>query len=145
MRQVPFILASAGLLRRDEVLPYDTFFRKPVPFEALVAEIARLIAAREQASYWSDSETLFRHTVACTSQNAIARCNLGFALVEKGDLDQAIEQFDADHETTLAQFRRDVERARYNAQRAERRYRAVDPENRLVARGLEAEWENALL
>ncbi|MGZ5178493.1 MAG: recombinase family protein [Burkholderiales bacterium] len=57
---------------------------------------------------------------------------------------QAIEQFDADHETTLAQFRRDVERARYNAQRAERRYRAVDPENRLVARGLEAEWENAL-
>ena len=58
---------------------------------------------------------------------------------------QAIEQFDADHEKTLAQFRRDVERARYNAQRAERRYRAVDPENRLVARGLEAEWESALL
>jgi len=50
LRQVPFILARAGLLRRDEVLPYDTFFRKPVPFEALVAEIARLIAAREQAS-----------------------------------------------------------------------------------------------
>lgn len=49
LRQVPFILCSAGLLRRDEVLPYDTFFRKPVPFEALVAEIARLIAAREQA------------------------------------------------------------------------------------------------
>jgi hypothetical protein len=39
---------------------------------------------------------------------------------------QAIAQFDVDHETTLAQFRRDVERARYNAQRAERRYRAVD-------------------
>ena len=57
---------------------------------------------------------------------------------------QAIEQLDADHETTLAQFRRDVERARYNAQRAERRYRAVDPENRLVARGLEAEWESSL-
>lgn len=45
LRQVPFILCSAGLLRRDEVLPYDTFFRKPVPFEALVTEIARLIAA----------------------------------------------------------------------------------------------------
>ena len=45
LRQVPFILCSAGLLRRDEVLPYDTFFRKPVSFEALVAEIARLIAA----------------------------------------------------------------------------------------------------
>jgi hypothetical protein len=57
---------------------------------------------------------------------------------------KAIEQFEADHETTLAQFRRDVERARYSAQRAERRYRAVDAENRLVARGLETEWENAL-
>lgn len=47
LRHIPFILASAGLLRRDEVLPYDTFFRKPVPFEALVTEIARLIAARK--------------------------------------------------------------------------------------------------
>jgi len=57
---------------------------------------------------------------------------------------QATEQLEADHQTTLAQFRRDLERARYGAQRAERRYRAVDPENRLVARGLEAEWESAL-
>jgi DNA invertase Pin-like site-specific DNA recombinase len=57
---------------------------------------------------------------------------------------EAIEQLEADHETTLAQFRRDVERAQYGAQRAERRYRAVDPENRLVARGLETEWERAL-
>lgn len=56
----------------------------------------------------------------------------------------AAEQLEADHETTLAQFRRDVERARHAAKRAERRYRAVDPENRLVARGLEAEWEESL-
>ena len=57
---------------------------------------------------------------------------------------KAAEQLEADHETTVEQFRRDVERAHYGAQRAERRYRAVDPDNRLVARGLEAEWENAL-
>jgi len=57
---------------------------------------------------------------------------------------KATEQLEADHETTLAQFKRDVERARYGAQRAERRYRAVDPDNRLVARGLEAEWEHSL-
>jgi DNA invertase Pin-like site-specific DNA recombinase len=57
---------------------------------------------------------------------------------------KAAEQLETDHETTLDQFRRDVERARYGAQRSERRYRAVDPDNRLVARGLEAEWENAL-
>ena len=42
------------------------------------------------------------------------------------------------------QWRRQAEQARYNAARAERRYRAVDPDNRLVARGLETEWEQAL-
>jgi hypothetical protein len=37
-----------------------------------------------------------------------------------------------------------VERARYQAERAERQYRTVEPENRLVARGLETEWEKRL-
>jgi hypothetical protein len=37
-----------------------------------------------------------------------------------------------------------VERARYEAERAERQYRAVEPENRLGARGLETEWEKRL-
>jgi len=37
-----------------------------------------------------------------------------------------------------------AERARYEAERAERQYRAVEPENRLVARGLETEWEKRL-
>jgi hypothetical protein len=54
----------------------------------------------------------------------------------------AAERFEADHEGALAQWRFAAERARYEAQRAERRYRAVDPDNRLVARGIEAEWEN---
>ena len=57
---------------------------------------------------------------------------------------QAASQLEADHDTALAQYRREVERARYDASRAERRYRAVDPDNRLVARGLETDWEKAL-
>ena len=57
---------------------------------------------------------------------------------------KAAEQLESDHDNVLAQFRREVERAEYEAQRAERRYRAVDPENRLVARGLEADWEKSL-
>ena len=50
-------------------------------------------------------------------------------------------EFEADHETTLAQFRRDLERASYSAQRA----RATLPRGRnlsVVTRGLEAEWES---
>ena len=57
---------------------------------------------------------------------------------------RAAEHLEADHDASLAQWRRQVERASYEAQRAQRRYRAVDAENRLVARGLEAEWEQRL-
>jgi len=56
----------------------------------------------------------------------------------------AAQHLDADHDAALAQWRLAVERARYEADRAERRYRAVEPENRLVARGLEADWERRL-
>jgi len=56
----------------------------------------------------------------------------------------AAERLEADREMALKQWRLAVERASYEAQRAERRYRAVDPENRLVARGLEREWEESL-
>jgi hypothetical protein len=41
-------------------------------------------------------------------------------------------------------WRQRLERADYQAQRAERQYRAVEPENRLVARTLEGQWEEAL-
>lgn len=56
----------------------------------------------------------------------------------------AAEQLESNHEAALAQWRLAVERATYEADRAERRYRAVEPENRLVARGLETEWERCL-
>ena len=50
----------------------------------------------------------------------------------------------ADRETSFRQWRLGVERASYEASRAERRYRAVDPDNHLAARGLEGEWERCL-
>jgi hypothetical protein len=56
----------------------------------------------------------------------------------------AAERLEADREATLKQWRLGVERASFEASRAERRYRAVDPDNRLVARGLEREWEEKL-
>jgi hypothetical protein len=56
----------------------------------------------------------------------------------------SVQQLQANHDAALLQWRLEVERARYEAERAERRYRAVEPETRLVARGLETEWENRL-
>jgi len=56
----------------------------------------------------------------------------------------AVQQLESHHDAALSQWRLEVERARYEAERAERQYKAVDPENRLVARGLEKEWETRL-
>jgi DNA invertase Pin-like site-specific DNA recombinase len=56
----------------------------------------------------------------------------------------AAERLEADHDAALGQWRLEVERARFQAGLAERRYLAVDPDNRLVARGLERDWEDKL-
>ena len=56
----------------------------------------------------------------------------------------AAEMLEADHDAALKQWRLQLEHARYQADRAERRYHQVEPEHRLVARGLERAWETAL-
>jgi hypothetical protein len=56
----------------------------------------------------------------------------------------AARELDAGHDSALEQYRRQVVQARYDATKAERRYLAVNAENRLVARGLETAWEKAL-
>ena len=55
-----------------------------------------------------------------------------------------VEQLQTRRDAALSQWRLEVERTRYEADQAERRYRTVEPENRLVARGLETEWESQL-
>jgi tetratricopeptide (TPR) repeat protein len=55
--------------------------------------IVLMACAVRQTSYWSDSETLWRHTLACDSDNYVARLNLGIALDQDGNADGAFEQF----------------------------------------------------
>jgi hypothetical protein len=57
----------------------------------------------------------------------------------------AEKNLEADHDATISQWRLQLERLRYEADRAERRYRIVEPENRLVARTLETQWESCLV
>jgi DNA invertase Pin-like site-specific DNA recombinase/uncharacterized protein YndB with AHSA1/START domain len=76
---------------------------------------------------------------------AVARAFL--AAAEPAGMEAALaaeQELEARHEAALRQWRLQVERARYQVQKAERRYRAVDAENRLVARTLEADWERRL-
>lgn len=48
------------------------------------------------------------------------------------------------HDEVLAALQRDLQAARYAAQRAQKQYDAADPENRLVADELERRWNHAL-
>jgi DNA invertase Pin-like site-specific DNA recombinase/transposase len=56
----------------------------------------------------------------------------------------AEKNIEAGHNAALAQYQLQIERLQYETERAERRYRAVEPENRLVARTLESQWEQCL-
>jgi DNA invertase Pin-like site-specific DNA recombinase len=76
-------------------------------------------------------------TVTQTFLDTVTPAGIEAALAAEATLD-------AEHDQALAQWKLEVERLRYEAERAERRYRAVEPENRLVARGLETEWEKRL-
>ena len=61
------------------------------------------------------------------------------------DLTLAVEQeVHAQSEALDEQWKLRLEKAEYEARRAERRYMAVDPENRIVARTLEGDWERSL-
>ena len=77
------------------------------------------------------------HTVARTFIAALEPAKIAATLA-------AAEQLEMDREAALKHWRIGVERASYAASLAERRYRAVDPDNRLVARGLERAWEESL-
>lgn len=57
---------------------------------------------------------------------------------------QAAADLEAERAHMLKHWTQRLERAHYEATRAFRQYNAVDPENRLVARQLEHQWESAL-
>lgn len=52
-----------------------------------------MFCAWKQTAYWKNSETLWRHALACTSGNTLAYVNLGHELYEQGRLDEAISLY----------------------------------------------------
>jgi hypothetical protein len=56
----------------------------------------------------------------------------------------ALAQMEQEEQAAHKQWELRLERARYQAKRAERKSQAVEPENRLVARSLAKQWEEQL-
>ena len=89
--QIGVCLALVWTLRR---LSADWPYRRQLCGVASALAIAVLMGcAWRQASFWHDSETLWTHTLACTSRNAIAHTDLGLALVHSGRIDEALDHY----------------------------------------------------
>jgi tetratricopeptide (TPR) repeat protein len=76
----------------------ETALSRPVPKTLIVVLTAMILVAcawrtRNQLSYWRDSETLFRHTLAVTKDNYIACNNLGTWLSKRGQIAEAMDYF----------------------------------------------------
>ena len=70
-----------------------------------------------------------------------------FAALAPAELDlleEVLAAQQADHQRLVQQYADQVTRAEYEARLAERRYRTVDPDHRLVATEMERSWELAL-
>ena len=60
---------------------------------ATIILVALIFCARVQTSYWRNSELLWSHTLACTSDNVIAHLKLGNVLIQKGSVDEAMVHY----------------------------------------------------
>jgi len=69
-------------------------YRRIVLGSLMMAAISALgICGYAQTSNWRNSESLWTHTLSCTSSNSFAHLNLGAALESRGAKDEAITQY----------------------------------------------------
>ena len=92
--------------------------------------------SREQVCYGLNTKVI-DELVAAQVLRALEPAALELSL-------KAIEDIEQDRARLHRHWKQQLERARYESQRAERQYQAIEPENRLVARTLERRWEEAL-
>jgi tetratricopeptide (TPR) repeat protein len=57
---------------------------------AVAGLVVLAACARVQTGYWRNSESLWTHTLACTTDNALAESNLGNCLYQEGRFDEAL-------------------------------------------------------
>ncbi len=55
--------------------------------------VALICCAHTQVSYWRNSELLWTHTLACTSDNFVGHTILGTAFLQQGKINEAISHF----------------------------------------------------
>ncbi len=66
--------------------------RGVLPAAGILLVLICVVLTRHQLVYWKDSESLFRHTLAVTADNAFAHETLGLALRLQGRVDESIAE-----------------------------------------------------
>jgi len=69
--------------------------QKAIATAAVLILTICLILTENQLRYWHDSEALFAHALAVTKNNHVAHVNLGVALEQKGELNEALAEYRA--------------------------------------------------
>ena len=92
----------------------------------------------EEHSCWSTGAKNIDVKVAEIFLEAFAPSEIDLSFAVFKEVERQTEEVDR-------QWRLRLERARYETERAERQYNAVEPENRVVARTLETRWNEKLL
>lgn len=107
--------------------------------------------SRQEAHYGCKHHLLYAHEQACYGLKSteidqlVAQQTL--RSLEPAALElsmKALEDVEKERARLDANWQQSLKRARYEIDLAERRYRAVDPQNRLVAATLEKDWNEAL-
>jgi tetratricopeptide (TPR) repeat protein len=89
--QIGFLLAIVWVVRD---LTAAWRWRRPIMIVVSTGLIAALTAsAWQQTSFWRNDESLWTHTIACTSGNYTAHDNLGYVLAAQGRTAEAIEHY----------------------------------------------------
>ena len=69
-------------------------YRRPVlGITAFIGIAVLMVCASIQTSYWRNSESLWTHTLACTSRNYVAHINLGIVFAGRGQTAEAMEHY----------------------------------------------------
>ena len=82
------VVWGAHALAKDRQHTWVTLF-----VALLIAIFLCMALTRQQLRHWTDSEALFRHALEVTKNNYIAHNNLGSALDEQGQTDEAIRHY----------------------------------------------------
>jgi tetratricopeptide (TPR) repeat protein len=85
-----FLMASWGAFQIFQGLKFPRMAMFAIAGIILIAATGQ---SRKQLNYWQNDETLFRHALAVTKNNVIARIMLGDNLAHADKLDEAIENY----------------------------------------------------